>query len=438
MRQTPLADRMRPISINDIIGQEHIFGPGKLLRRMVEADQLSSIILYGPPGTGKTSIASVIANHTHAAFCPINATVAGKADMKKVVEEAINRQNQNQGTILFIDEIHRFNKAQQDYLLPYVEQGVITLIGATTENPYFEVNGALLSRSSIFELKPLSKENIMEVISRAISDPVRGLGQQNIQMDADAMDYLASVSDGDTRRALNALDLAATTTPPDASGIIHITTDIIMECSQTRIMRFDKGGDNHYDFISAYIESMRHSDVDASMYYLSRMLAAGEDPKYIARRLVIFAGEDNGLADPNAQNITVSAFLAVERIGMPEGEFPLALATVYCATAPKSHTVKGALRASQELVRQTGNVPIPAFLQDESYKSAHKLGRGNVTDVYQTPYNYDGLDCMPKDLRNRRFFHLESLFGYENTVKSWEDWRAAVRAQNPPPTLEND
>lgn len=440
MRQTPLADRMRPVQINDLIGQEHIFGPGKLLRRMVEADTLSSIILYGPPGTGKTSIASVIANSTNAVFCPINATNAGKTDMKKVIDEAIKlRQTEDRGTILFIDEIHRFNKAQQDYLLPYVEQGVITLVGATTENPYFEVNGALLSRSSIFELKPLTKENILEVISRALTDPIRGLGNLNVHMNPEAMDYLASVVDGDTRQALNAMELAALTTDPDPSGVVHITTDIIMECSQTRVMRFDKRGDNHYDFISAYIESMRHSDTDAALYYLARMIAAGEDPKYIARRLVIFAGEDNGLADPQAQNITVSAFLAVERIGMPEGAFPLAMATVYCSTAPKSHTVKGGLRAAQALVEQTGNIPIPAFLQDESYKSAHKLNRGGVTDIYSTtPYNYDGLDCLPKELRACRFFHLESLLGYENTVKQWEDFRAAWRQQNPPPKLEND
>ena len=439
MRQTPLADRMRPKQIDDIVGQEHIFAPGKLLRRMIEADQLSSIILYGPPGTGKTSIANVIANTTHAAFCPLNATTSGKTDMKKVVEDAMKRrENEDRGTILFIDEIHRFNKAQQDYLLPFVEQGVVTLIGATTENPYFEVNGALLSRSSIFELKPLSKKDIMSVIDRALTDKTNGLGNLLINITADAIDYLASVSDGDTRHALNALELAALTTPPDVSGTIHINTDVMMECSQTRVMRFDKRGDNHYDFISAYIESMRHSDIDASMYYLSRMIAAGEDPKYIARRLIIFAGEDNGLADPQAQLIAVSAFLAVERIGMPEAEFPLSLATIYCAAAPKSHTVKGALRRSQELVTNTGNIPIPAFLQDESYKSAHKLGRGGVTDVYQTPYNYDGLDCMPKELRACRFFRLESLLGYENTVKSWLDFRSAWTQQNPPPKLEND
>ena len=439
MHQTPLADRMRPTKIDDVVGQEHIFGPGKLLRRMIEADRLSSIILYGPPGTGKTSIAMVIANHTNAAFCPINATVAGKADMKKIVDEAKMRQaDHDKNTILFIDEIHRFNKAQQDYLLPYVERGVITLVGATTENPYFEVNGALLSRSCIFALKPLSKDNIKEIIQKALTDQTRGLGGQNIQIDPEALDYLASVSDGDTRRALNAVELAAMTTPADSNGAINITVDTVMECSQTRVMRFDKRGDNHYDFISAYIESMRHSDVDASLYYLARMLAAGEDPKYIARRLVIFAAEDNSLADPQAQNIAVSTFLAIERIGMPEDEIPLATATIYCATAPKSATAIKALGAAKELVQQTGNIPIPGFLQDESYKSAHELGRGGVTDVYQTPYNYDGLDCLPKVLRQQRFFELKSVFGYENTIQSWLNYRKEVLMHNPPPVLDND
>lgn len=439
MGSKPLADRMRPRTINDIIGQEHIFSTGKLLRRMIEADQLRSIILYGPPGTGKTSIANVIANTTNAEFCTLNATTDGKADMKKIIDKAIQlNDKQNKKTILFIDEIHRFNKAQQDYLLPYVEQGIITLIGATTENPYFEINKALLSRSNIFELKPLNKNNILQIIEKAIHDNENGLGSIPLKITSDAKDYLATVVNGDTRQALNALELAVTTTKPNQNGFIEINTDIIMECTQIRIMRFDKRGDNHYDFISAYIESMRHSDIDASLYYLARMLESGEDPKYIARRLIIFAGEDNGLADPQAHIICTSTFLAVERVGMPESLYSLALATIYCATTLKSQSVKKGIHNAIDLVKQTGNISIPAFLQDEHYKSAHNLGRGNVTDVYKTPYYYDGLNCMPKSLRHIKLFDLSKAFGFETNLKKFIEAREAYKQNNPPPVLQND
>lgn len=435
----PLADRMRPKTVDDIIGQDHIFAKNKLLRRMIEADRLTSIILYGPPGTGKTSIANVIAHTTNACFRPINATTAGKADMKAIIEGASAlREAEDKNTILFIDEIHRFNKAQQDYLLPFVEQGMITLIGATTENPYFEVNGALLSRSSVFELKSLSKADVIIAIDRALKDPVDGFGKTNIDMPADAKDYIASVTDGDVRHALNALELAAITTPPDNSGIIHITTDVIMECAQIRVMRFDKRGDNHYDFISAFIESMRHSDVDATLYYLARMLSAGEDPKYIARRLIVFAGEDNSLADPTAHILAVSAFLAVERVGMPEAMYSLALSAVYCAAAPKTHSVQAGIHAAMNAVKNTGNISIPAFLQDESYKSARKLNRGGVTDVYQTPFYYDGLDCLPRPLRGSKFFDISKPFGHEREVKKFMDWCEGYLKEHPAPKLEND
>ncbi len=440
MRDTPLADRMRPVSIDDIVGQEHIFGPGKLLRRMIEADMVTSIILYGPPGTGKTSIANVIAHATHSEFQAINATTAGKADMKAVVDRAVRlRQTDNKGTILFIDEIHRFNKAQQDFLLPYVERGVVTLIGATTENPYFEVNGALLSRSSIFELKPLSDENVKEVIARALASVERGYGATVpvVYMEPEAVDYLAHVVDGDSRQALNALELAVLTTP-EVNNAVNVTVDVIMDCAQKRVMRFDKRGDNHYDFISAFIESMRHSDPDASLYYLARMIEAGEDPKYIARRLIVFAGEDNGLADPQAHQLAVSAFLAVERVGMPEAIYSLALSTLYCATAAKTRSVKAGVQSALACVRETGNVPVPAFLQDESYKSAHKLGRGGVTDVYRTEFYYDGLDCMPKELRGTRFFDVSKPFGHELDVKDFMDWCQAYLKTHPVPTLPND
>lgn len=421
-QRVPLADRMRPKTLDDVAGQQHLLGPGKLLRRMIEADQLSSIILYGPPGTGKTSIAHVIANHTGSAFKSINATTAGKADMKAVVDSAEKLWKEaDKGTILFIDEIHRFNKAQQDYLLPYVENGTVVLIGATTENPYFEVNGALLSRSRIFELKPISNDDVIRVLTAAVKDPVSGYGAKPIVLTNDAADYLANIVNGDVRQALNALELAVETTPPDAKGDIIVNTAVIQECIQKRIMRFDKSGDNHYDFISAFIESMKHSEPDAVLYYLARMLEAGEDPKYIARRILVCAAEDIALADPQAIQVAAAAFDSVEKVGLPECVYALAMAAVYNATAPKSHSVCNGISAAREDVQKTGNIPIPAFLQDESYKSAHKLGRGGVSDIYQTPYHYDGTDCMPDALKGHTYFVPEP-FGFEQNIQKYVEW----------------
>ena len=438
MQNTPLADRMRPQKLEDIAGQQHLLAPGQLLYRMIQADRLSSIILYGPPGTGKTSIAQVIANTTNANFCRINATTAGKADMKTVVETAQKlRKNENRGTILFIDEIHRFNRAQQDYLLPYVENGTVVLIGATTENPYFEVNGALLSRSRIFELKPLSNDDVAWAIKRAISDKTNGYGNQNIFLLSEALEYLCSVVDGDLRQALNALELAVETTDPKTdektgAEYIAIDTGTIQNCIQRRIMRFDKSGDNHYDFISAFIESMKHSEVDATLYYLARMLEAGEDPKYIARRICVCAYRDIGLADPLAIVVASAAFDCVDRIGLPEAADALAMACIYNATTSKSNSASQALSKAREAVQKTGNIPIPAFLQDESYKSAHKLGRGGVTDVFATPDHYDGSDCMPPELSGVKFFKPQG-FGHEAYIKKYLDWCALYRKAHPAP-----
>ncbi len=427
MANSPLATRMRPTKLDEIIGQTHILAPGALLYRMIQADQLYSIILYGPPGTGKTTIANVIANTTGKDFQQINATTASKTDMRHIVDSAIAlAQSDSRETILFIDEIHRFNKAQQDYLLPYVENGTITLIGATTENPYFEVNGALLSRSRIFELKPLSADDIAKAISRAISDTTNGYGNRDIIITNDVIKYLAHIVDGDVRQALNALELAIETTDPWSDGHIHITDDVIANCTQKKIMRFDKNGDNHYDFISAFIESMKHSEVDAALYYLARMLEAGEDPKYIARRLVVCASEDIALADPQALTVAMNAFLTVERVGLPECVYALAMSAIYNSMAPKSNSAAVGLSRAIDDVKATGNIPIPAFLQDESYKSAHKLGRGGVSDVFQTPAHYDGTNCMPPEL-NGHVYYKPQGFGYELTIQKYLDWCNAYK-----------
>ena len=419
----PLASRMRPQRLEDIAGQKHLLGDGKLLRRMIEADRIESIILYGPPSTGKTSIANVIANTTGSTFERVNATTAGKADMKRVVEAAKTRLEQDkQKTILFIDEIHRFNKAQQDFLLPFVEDGTVILIGATTENPYFEVNGALLSRSRIFELKPLSSQDVIEVLQRAINDKENGVGNMLFEIDDDALEYLANVVDGDVRQALNALELACLTTPCNLAGAFAISLETIKECTQKRVMRFDKNGDNHYDFISAFIESMRHSDADASMYYLARMIAAGEDPKYIARRLICQASEDVGLANPDVLTTAINAFLAVERVGLPECTGALAQATLAIALSPKSNLVAKSYGRAISLVKQTGNIPIPAFLQDESYKSAHKLGRGGVSDVYQFKNNFDGTDCMPEELKGIKIVEIDEPMAKEKAAAAYLDF----------------
>ena len=336
--ESPLASRLRPRTLDEVVGQQHIVGVDKLLYRAIKADKLGSIIFYGPPGTGKTTLAKVIANTTSADFKQINATVAGKKDMEEVVKGAKDNMGMyGRKTILFVDEIHRFNKGQQDYLLPFVEDGTLILIGATTENPYFEVNGALLSRSRIFELKPLEKEDIRELIRRAVYDRERGMGAYDAVIDEDAADFLADTANGDARAALNAVELGVLTTERAGDGKIHINLSVAQECIQKRVVRYDKNGDNHYDTVSAFIKSMRGSDPDAAVYYLARMLYAGEDIKFIARRIMICASEDVGNADPQALAVAVNAAQAVERIGLPEAQIILSQAVTYVATAPKSN-----------------------------------------------------------------------------------------------------
>ena len=416
--ESPLAARLRPTKLEEVVGQQHIIGRDKLLYRAIKADKISSLIFYGPPGTGKTTLAKVIAGTTRSQFQQINATVAGKKDMEQVVKEAQDRQGMyGQKTILFIDEIHRFNKSQQDYLLPYVENGTVTLIGATTENPYFEVNGALLSRSMIFELKPLETADILELIRRAVCDTDRGMGAYDAVIDEDAAEFLAEMAGGDARRALNAVELGVMTTPRSTDEKIHLTMDVVRECIQKRTARYDKKGDNHYDTISAFIKSMRGSDPDAAVYYLARMIEAGEDPVFIARRIMICAAEDVGNADPNAIAVAVNCSLACERIGMPESQIILAQAAEYVATAPKSNTAVESIAAARNRVQQTGSLPIPGYLQDAHYKGAPELGRGlgyQYAHLYED--HYAGQPLLPEQLRGTKFYQ-PSENGYEKKIR---------------------
>lgn len=419
-KEGPLASRLRPKTLDEVVGQQHIIGKDKLLYRAIKADKLQSIIFYGPPGTGKTTLAKVIANTTSAQFRQINATVAGKKDMEEVVAGAKDSLGMyGQKTILFVDEIHRFNKGQQDYLLPFVEDGTLILIGATTENPYFEVNGALLSRSRIFELKPLAQEDIRELIRRAVYDRERGMGSYNGEIDPQAMDFLADAANGDARAALNAVELGILTTDRSPDGKIHLTLEVAQECIQKRAVFYDKNGDNHYDTISAFIKSMRGSDPDAAVYYLARMLYAGEDIRFIARRIMICASEDVGNADPNALTVAVSAAQAVERIGMPEAQIILSQAVTYVASAPKSNAASEAIFAANEAVRTTKTAPIPVHLQDAHYKGAAKLGHG---DGYQYAHNYPNhyvaQQYLPDGLTGRRFYEPTEN-GYEKRIKEW-------------------
>ncbi len=417
--QAPLASRMRPLELDEIVGQQHIIGKDRLLYRAIKADRIESIILYGPPGTGKTTIAKVIANTTDSCFCKLNATNAGIKDVEKVIEEAqFNYGAYQKKTILFIDEIHRFNKTQQDYLLPFVEGGVVTLIGATTENPYFEVNNALLSRCRIFELKPLEKNDLIELINRTLSDKTRGLGKANIVIDDEAKEFLADMANGDARSVLNALELAYLTTEPTKEGILHITLPVAEECIQKKAIRYDEHGDNHYDAISAFIESMKHTEPDATLYYLARMLVAGEDIKYIARRICVCASEDVGLANSRALEVATSAMLAVERIGMPESAKILAHAALYVCCSPKSDTAYGIIEAMKD-VEETGNIPIPPFLQDASYKNAYKLGRGvGLDNIHSFPNHYSGKNCMPEALKDKHYFKLSGT-GNEKKIQEF-------------------
>lgn len=416
----PLAARMRPRTLDELTGQEHIVGPGKLLRRAIEADQLSSIILYGPPGTGKTTIAKIIAGHTKSYFHTLNAVTAGVADIRQVVEEAKNRLAMyNQRTVLFVDEIHRFNKAQQDALLPHVEEGLIILIGATTENPFFEVNAALLSRSQVFSLSLLTNDDLKRVVRKALEDSDRGLGHFLIRIEEEALDHLVRYADGDARRLLNAVELAVLSTPPGQDGFIHVNLEVAAESIQRRAVRYDKSGDQHYDTISAFIKSIRGSDPDAALFWLARMIDAGEDPRFIARRLVISASEDVGNADPQALQVAVAAFQAVELIGMPEGRIILAQATIYLASAPKSNASYMGIGKALDAIRNGGSIEVPVHLRDAHYKGASQLGHGKG---YLYPHDYPGnfvtQNYLPESLRDTTFYRPTSN-GYEKIIKDY-------------------
>ncbi len=422
-KESPLASRLRPRTLDEVVGQQHIIGKDKLLYRAIKADKLGSVIFYGPPGTGKTTLAKVIANTTQADFKQINATVAGKKDMEEVVTEAKNNMGMyGRRTILFVDEIHRFNKGQQDYLLPFVEDGTLTLIGATTENPYFEVNGALLSRSRIFELKPLEKDDIKQLIYRAVTDSERGMGTYRVKIDEDAADFLADTANGDARAALNAVELGVLTTERSEDGLIHIDLAAAQECIQKRAVRYDKDGDNHYDTISAFIKSMRGSDPDAAVYYLARMLYAGEDIKFIARRIMICASEDVGNADPQALNVAVSAALAAERIGLPEAQIILSQAASYVACAPKSNAAYVAIQNAMENVKTTRTMPVPVHLQDRHYKGAAKLGHGEgYKYAHDYPKHYVKQQYLPDGMEGTVFYE-PSDNGYEKQIKAHMKW----------------
>ena len=417
-KESPLASRLRPTTLDEVVGQQHIIGKDKLLYRAIKADKLSSVIFYGPPGTGKTTLAKVIANTTSAEFTQINATVAGKKDMEEVVNKAKELKGMYQKrTILFIDEIHRFNKGQQDYLLPFVEDGTIILIGATTENPYFEVNGALLSRSSVFELRPLSQEEVETLILRAVQDEKKGMGSYHAVIEEDALHFLADLAGGDARSALNAVELGILTTPRSEDGMIHITLDVTSECIQKRVVRYDKTGDNHYDTISAFIKSMRGSDPDAAVYYLAKMLYAGEDIKFIARRIMICASEDVGNADPMALNVAVSAAQAVERIGMPEAQIILSQAVLYVATAPKSNSACNAVFAAMDNVKKY-KTTVPVHLQDAHYRGSAKLGHGiGYKYAHDYPNLYVKQQYLPDEIKDAVFYEASDN-GYEQTIKA--------------------
>lgn len=421
-KEAPLASRLRPTTLDEVVGQQHIIGKDKLLYRAIKADKLSSVIFYGPPGTGKTTLAKVIAHTTSAEFTQINATVAGKKDMEEVVSKAKELQGMyHKKTILFVDEIHRFNKSQQDYLLPFVEDGTIILIGATTENPYFEVNSALISRSSIFELHPLDKEDIKTLLHRAVYDVEKGMGSYQAVIEDDAMEFLADISGGDARNALNAVELGILTTPRSEDGKIHLTLEVAGECIQKRVVRYDKTGDNHYDTISAFIKSMRGSDPDAAVYYLAKMLYAGEDIKFIARRIMICASEDVGNADPMALTVAVSAAQAVERIGMPEAQIILSQAVLYVATAPKSNSATNAIFDAMASVKQK-RTTVPAHLQDAHYKGSKNLGHGvGYRYAHDYPDHYVKQQYLPDEIQGETFYK-PSENGHEKEIREWMEY----------------
>ena len=418
-REAPLASRLRPAALEEVVGQQHIVGKDKLLYRAIKADKLTSVIFYGPPGTGKTTLAKVIANTTSAEFTQINATAAGKKDMEEVVKAAQDTLGMyGRKTILFIDEIHRFNKGQQDYLLPFVEDGTIILIGATTENPYFEVNSALLSRSIIFELKPLSNEDIRVLLLRAVNDVEKGLGAYRASIDEDALEFLSDMAGGDARAALNAIELGVLTTPRSDDGLIHITLDVASECIQKRVINYDKKGDNHYDIISAFIKSMRGSDPDAAVYYLAKMLYAGEDVRFIARRIMILASEDIGNADPMAICVAAAAAQEVERVGMPESQIILAQAASYMACAPKSNAAVNAIFAAMDSVKSV-RTTVPVHLQDAHYGGHEKLGHGiGYKYAHDYPGHYVEQQYLPDEIKDDRFY-IPGDLGYEKKMKEY-------------------
>ena len=420
--EAPLASRLRPRTLEEVVGQEHIIGKGKLLYRAIKADKLSSVIFYSSPGTGKTTLARVIANTTSAEFVQINATVAGKKDMEEVIAKAKeNRGMYGKKTILFVDEIHRFNKGQQDYLLPFVEDATVTLIGATTENPYFEVNSALISRSVIFELKPLEKEEVKKLIHRAVYDRERGMGAYCAEILPETEEILADLSGGDARIALNAVELGVLTTERNEDGKIYLTTDVISECIQKRVVSYDKSGDNHYDIISAFIKSMRGSDPDAAVYYLAKMLYAGESIEFIARRILICASEDVGNADPMALQVAVAAASAVERVGMPEAQLILSQAVLYIATAPKSNSATNAVYEAMKSVKEK-KTTVPSHLRDYHYSGAKSLGRGiGYEYAHEFPKHFSKQRYLPEELGEQKFYK-PSENGYERQIKKYLDW----------------
>ncbi len=425
----PLAARMRPRTLEEYLGQEHILAPGKLLRRAIEADRLfSSIILWGPPGSGKTTLAMVIARHTRARFESISAVLSGVAELRRVIKEARERRKyERRRTILFVDEVHRWNKAQQDALLPHVENGTVLLIGATTENPYFEVNAALVSRSRIFSLRPLQPEHIRALLRRALEDPERGYGRRRIQAEAEALEHLVNVAGGDARNALNALELAVESTPPDEEGAVRITLEVAQESIQQRAVLYDKDGDAHYDTISAFIKSVRGSDPDAALYWLAKMLYAGEDPRFILRRLLILAAEDIGLADPQGLVVASAAAQAFEFIGLPEGIYPLVEATLYLATAPKSNSAAHYFKALR-LLEARGKAEVPDHLKDPA-RDGRAFGHGQgYRYPHDGPRHFLPQQYLPRDLLGT-YFYRPSGEGYEAEVAArLERWRAAQRA----------
>lgn len=420
-KRGPLAQRMRPKKLSDFVGQDHIVGEGKILNRAIKADKLSSAIFYGPPGTGKTTLAKIIAENTNNNFTTLNAVTSGIKDIKEKINFAVDELSiYNKRTILFIDEIHRFNKAQQDALLPYVENGTIILIGATTENPYFEVNQALISRSLVFEFKKISNEDIKKVVAKALNDKERGYGKKNVEIDNDALNHIVENSNGDIRKALSALELGVETTE-EIDGKIKIDINVAVECIQRKKIEYDKNGDSHFDTISAFIKSMRGSDPDAAVFWLAKMIKAGEDPKFIARRIIICASEDVGNADPRALEVAVNAFKAVEIIGFPEGRITLAQAAIYVACAPKSNASCLAIDRAMEAVEKS-SLEVPVHLKDKHYSGAEKLGRGVN---YKYPHDYDKFyvkqGYLPETLKITNFYEPKES-GYESKIKRFMEY----------------